>query len=86
MNLLPGEEIGMEVHPSTTQFIRIERGNGKAIVGDSTYSITDGDAVVVPMGTRHNIINIGEENLQLYTVYCGVPAHPAATYEFEKED
>jgi mannose-6-phosphate isomerase-like protein (cupin superfamily) len=74
MSLQPGEEIGMEVHPDNDQFFRFEKGQGKVVIDDNEYEVSDGFAVVVPAGAQHNIINastIGE--LKLYTIYS--PAH-----------
>ncbi|KKR48716.1 MAG: hypothetical protein UT86_C0003G0045 [Candidatus Magasanikbacteria bacterium GW2011_GWC2_40_17] len=69
MSLLPGEEIGEEVH-ELDQFLRIEKGQGKAILNDAEYVLGDGYAVVVPAGTKHNIINTSDrEEMKLYTVY-----------------
>jgi mannose-6-phosphate isomerase-like protein (cupin superfamily) len=74
MNLLPKEEIGLEVHEENDQFFRFERGNGKVIIDGNEYEVTDGDAVIVPSGSQHNVINTSEtENLKLYTIYA--PAH-----------
>ncbi len=74
MSLLPKEDIGMEVHEIVDQFIRIEAGEGKAILNDEEYILTNGSAVIVPAGTKHNIINTSsEKKLKLYTVYS--PAH-----------
>ncbi|MCX6701605.1 MAG: cupin domain-containing protein [Candidatus Zambryskibacteria bacterium] len=73
MNLIPGEEIGSEVHSDNDQFFRFESGNGDVIINDTQYSVTDGDAVVVPKGATHNVINTGKEPLKLYTIYS--PAH-----------
>ncbi|MEQ1500116.1 MAG: cupin domain-containing protein [Parcubacteria group bacterium] len=73
MSLLPGEDIGSEVHPDNDQFFRFETGMGKAIVGSTEYEVSDGDAVVVPKGTEHNVINTGTEPLRFYTIYS--PAH-----------
>lgn len=69
MSLKPGEDIGEEVH-QLDQFIRCEMGQGKAILDDIPYNISDGFAVVVPAGTKHNLINISQDKpLKLYTVY-----------------
>ncbi|MFH0873744.1 MAG: cupin domain-containing protein [Candidatus Komeilibacteria bacterium] len=69
MSLLPGEDIGMEVH-TLDQFIRIDSGNGKAILNDIEYELKDGYAVVVPAGAKHNIINTSTDTpMKLYTVY-----------------
>ncbi len=73
MSLLPGEEIGFEVHPDNDQFFRFEEGNGDVIINETTYSVTDGDAVIVPKGARHNVVNTGGVSLKLYTIYS--PAH-----------
>ena len=69
MSLLPKEEIGEEVH-TLDQFIRIEKGQGLAILNDIEYPIEDGSAIVIPEGTKHNIINTSEtEPMKLYTLY-----------------
>ena len=68
MSLLPGEEIGVEVH-KVDQFFRIEAGEGKAIVDDEEYRLEDGVALLVPAGSEHNLINTGDVDLKLYTIY-----------------
>jgi len=68
MSLAPGEEIGEEVH-GLDQFLRIEEGKGKAIVGALEYEVEDGTAIVVPAGTLHNVINTGNAPLKLYSIY-----------------
>jgi mannose-6-phosphate isomerase-like protein (cupin superfamily) len=74
MSLLPKEEIGMEVHRDNDQFFRFEKGAGKVIIDGTEYSVKDGDAVIVPSGAEHNVINMSEtESLKLYTIYS--PAH-----------
>lgn len=72
MSLLPGEEIGMEVHPDNDQFFRFEKGEGKVIINETEYMVEDGDAVIVPSGSKHNVI-AGSNGLKLYTLYS--PAH-----------
>lgn len=70
MSLLPLEDIGMETHPTTDQFIRFEEGKGKAIIDGNEYILKAGDAVLIPQGTPHNIINTSKiTKLKLYTVY-----------------
>ena len=74
MNLKPNEEIGMEVHPDNDQFFRIEKGQGKCIIDGNEYELGDGEAIVVPSGANHNVINTSEtEDLKLYTISS--PAH-----------
>lgn len=74
MNLLPNEEIGEEVHAVVDQFFRIEKGEGKVIMNGEEQKVGDGDAIVVPAGTKHNLINTSSQNsLKLYTIYS--PPH-----------
>jgi mannose-6-phosphate isomerase-like protein (cupin superfamily) len=74
MSLRPQEEIGMEVHNENDQFFRFEKGQGKVIIDGNEYEVGDGDAVVVPSGAQHNVINTSaSEDLKLYTIYS--PAH-----------
>lgn len=80
MNLAPEEEIGMEVHPKTSQFIRVESGTGKAILDGRTFRLKPGDGVVVDPGTRHNII-AGKHGLKLYTVYSPPEHEPGLVEE-----
>lgn len=69
MTILPGHDIGMEVHMNNDQFIRIESGTGYAQLDDKYYNIMDGVSVTVPAGTYHNIVNTSDEELKLYTIY-----------------
>jgi mannose-6-phosphate isomerase-like protein (cupin superfamily) len=74
MSLLPGEEIGMEVHAENDQFFRFEKGEGKCIIDDNEYELKDGVVIIVPAGAQHNIINTSEtQDLKMYTIYS--PAH-----------
>ncbi len=72
MSLLAGEEIGMEVHPDNDQFFRFESGTGKVFINDTVYDVKDGDAVIVPCGSNHNVV-AGDQGLKMYTLYS--PAH-----------
>ncbi len=74
MTLKPGEEIGEEVHEDHDQFFRIESGSGEVSIDGKRTAIKDDDAVIVPAGARHNVINTGDEPLALYTLY-GPPDH-----------
>lgn len=73
MSLKPGEDIGEEVHEDNDQFLRVESGSGHAVLNGVDQHIADGSAVVVPAGTKHNIINTGTGPMKLYTLYS--PAH-----------
>lgn len=86
MSLKPLTEIGMEVHAENDQFLRFESGEGKAIIGGEEFILGPGDAVVVPAGNMHNIINTSKDKeLKLYTIYS--PAHhPDGTVHKTKED
>ena len=86
MNLAPGEEIGEEVHDEVDQFLRFEEGDGIAIVNGAEQTVADGDAVVVPAGCRHNIINTSDtKHLKLYTVYTP-PNHADGTVHKTKAE
>lgn len=76
MTLQPGEEIGMEHHTGHDQFIRVEEGQGVAILDGEKHVLEDGTAVVVPAGVEHNVINTSSSApLRLYTLYTP-PEHP----------
>ena len=86
MSLLPKQEIGMEVHEDGDQFIRVEGGQGLAILDNKVYDLSDGIAVIIPAGTHHNIINTSDtEPLKLYTIYSP-PHHPRGTLQWTKVD
>ena len=82
MSIPVNGDIGLEKHPDTDQFIRLDRGHGRVQMGpgkdELTFDqeVTDGWCVIVPAGSWHNITNIGDEPLQLYAVYA--PVHHAA--------
>jgi mannose-6-phosphate isomerase-like protein (cupin superfamily) len=84
MRLGPGEEIGVEMHDHLDQFLRIEQGTGRVTFGsskdqvDEEHNVHDDWAVVVPGGTWHNVINTGEGDLKLYSIYAP-PEHPSGT-------
>ncbi|OGF22419.1 cupin [Candidatus Falkowbacteria bacterium RBG_13_39_14] len=84
MSLKPGEDIGEEVH-ELDQFIKIEQGKGKAVLDGKEHEIEDGAGVVIPAGTRHNIINNSEVEMKLYTVYSP-PEHKDGTIHPLKAD
>jgi mannose-6-phosphate isomerase-like protein (cupin superfamily) len=70
MSLKPREEIGMEVHPDTTQFFHIIKGRAEIIIDKSTIKAKAGSIQVVPPGTQHNVINMSKtRKLKLLTIY-----------------
>jgi mannose-6-phosphate isomerase-like protein (cupin superfamily) len=74
MALDAGEEIGEEVHEDHDQFFRVEKGKGEVWIDDVRTKIRADDAIVVPAGARHNVVNSGDKPLKLYTIY-GPPEH-----------
>jgi mannose-6-phosphate isomerase-like protein (cupin superfamily) len=86
MCLQGGEEIGNEVHPEVDQFFRIEQGEARFVFDGEEHVAGDGDAVIVPAGTYHNVINVSEtEQLRLYTIYSP-PNHPDGTVHKTKAE
>lgn len=84
MSLKPNEDIGLEVHKDTSQFIRVDKGSGKAIIGKDTFSLKNGDAIIIPQGIKHNVI-AGDSGIKLYTVYAP-PHHPEDAVHATKQD
>ena len=86
MSIEPGGEIGMERHDTGDQFIRVEEGEGEAILDGERHELGDGTALVIPSGTEHNVINTSRSDpLRLYTVYS--PAqHPDGTVHRTKAE
>lgn len=84
MSIAPGDEIGEEVH-HLDQFLRFEEGEGEVIIDGAVTAVSDGDAVVIPEGARHNVINTGETNLKLYSLYAP-PEHKDGTIHKTKAD
>lgn len=82
MSIPPGEDIGLEAHPQTDQFLRLDGGRGRVQMGptenqlDFDQEVEDGWAVLVPAGTWHNVTNIGDQSIRLYAVYA--PVHHSA--------
>ena len=86
MTLGPGEEIGRETHAEHDQFIRIEAGTGYVELGGERHQLRDGSAVVIPAGTRHNVVNDSErEALRLYTLYSPPDHAPDTVHETKAE-
>lgn len=91
MRLAPGEEIGLEMHPDLDQFLRLEQGSARVTLGrtqeevDETHDVKDDWAVIVPGGTWHNVVNTGDTDVKLYSIYSP-PEHPAGTVHRTKAE
>jgi mannose-6-phosphate isomerase-like protein (cupin superfamily) len=91
MCLQPGEEIGLEVHRDRDQFLRVEEGSGLVEMGVDRDALSfrrdvgDGDVVLVPAGSWHNVTSTGEGPLRLYSIY-GPPEHPHGTIHRTKAE
>jgi len=85
------DEVGLEIHPDTDQFFRVEEGYGIVMMGRSANNlnfqirINKDSAIFVPAGTWHNIINYGRTPLKLYTIYAP-PHHPHGTVHRSREE
>jgi mannose-6-phosphate isomerase-like protein (cupin superfamily) len=85
MALQPGEEIGEEVHEDRDQFFRVEKGLGEVWIDGQRTAIEDDDAIIVPAGARHNVVNTGQAPLKVYTLY-GPPEHREGVRQPTKAD
>ena len=89
MYIEPGESVGLERHPRTDQFLRVEEGQALVVMGDDPHHLnfkqvaSEGFAIFVPAGMWHNIVNIGKEPIRLYSVYAP-PEHPHGTIHHTK--
>ncbi len=89
MSLKPKEDIGMEIHKKVTQFIRIEQGTVMVIIGkdenQKKYKLKDNSFITIPPNTYHNIVNIGENEVKLYSIYSP-PNHKPDAVQKNKSD
>ncbi len=91
MSIHVGDDIGLEVHPTTDQFIRIEQGQGLVQMGDSKNNLdfqqmaSDGYAIMIPAGKWHNVTNMGSVPLKIYVIYAP-PEHPLGTVHETKAE
>lgn len=70
MSLIPGEDIPKEIHPTISQFFRVEKGKGIAIIDGKKYKLEDGFAIIISPGSEHYIKNISKtEDLKMYSIY-----------------
>lgn len=90
MSIPVGGEIGLETHPNLDQFLRLEQGYGLVKMGPSSDNlnfqtkVTNGYAIFIPAGSYHNLINIGNIPIKLYSIYAP-PEHPRGTLHQTKE-
>ncbi len=91
MRLAPGEEIGLEMHDHLDQFLRIESGTARVTLGrsrdevDEEHEVADNWAIIVPGGIWHNVVNTGDGDVKLYSLYAP-PEHPPETVHHTKAD
>ncbi len=90
MSIDIGSEVGREIHEDHDQFLRVEQGQASVYMESDdgqlqVWQAVDGDAVVVPAGTWHNLVNSGDVPLKLYSIYAP-PQHPHGTIHITKED
>ena len=85
MAIEPGGEIGEEVHNDRDQFFRVEKGKGEVVIDGHRSKIKGDDAIIVPAGACHNILNTGEKPLRLYTLYAP-PEHRDGTVHVTRAD
>ena len=90
MSIEPGDDIGLEVHDSVDQFLRIEQGDAAVYMGPEkdkleVGQVSDDDAVIVPAGTWHNLVNNGNRSLKVYSIYAPVQ-HPHGTVHITKAE
>lgn len=91
MSINVGDSIGLEIHPNVDQFLRVEQGQGVVMMGANrdrpTFKakVQDNDAIIIPAGTWHNLINTGNTPLKLYSIYAP-PQHPHGTVHPTKKD
>lgn len=85
MSIPPGGEVGEEVHTDVDQILMFVAGNGKALVNDVESPIEPGSLYAIPLGTKHNFVNTGSEDLKIVSVYAP-PQHPVGTVHKTKAD
>ena len=91
MRLRPGEDIGREMHPQLDQFLRVESGTARVELGrsedavDETHDVGPDWAAIVPAGVWHNLVNTGEDDVKLYSLYSP-PEHPPGTVHRTKAE
>ncbi|HEX9350153.1 MAG TPA: cupin domain-containing protein [Gaiellaceae bacterium] len=91
MQIGVGEDIGLEAHPDNDQFIRIEQGQARVELSptedqvEETHDVEDDWAIIIPAGVWHNVVNTGDRDLKVYSLYSP-PEHPPNTVHRTKAD
>jgi len=91
MSIPVNSDIGVEMHGDVDQFIRVESGNAKVYIGESETTlrevgyVNENYAIIIPAGTWHNVVNVGNSPLKVYSLYAP-PQHPFGTVHKTKED
>ncbi len=85
MSIPVGGDIGLETHSHTDQFLRVEAGQGRAILDGVEYEVLDDFAIIIPAGTEHNVVNTGDVPMKLYSIYTP-PEHPSGTIDKTQAD
>lgn len=91
MSINIGDDIGLEVHPHTDQFLKVEQGQGLVLIGDNEENlyyrrkVQEGYIIIIPAGKWHNIINTGCMPIKMYSIYAP-PQHPHGTIHGIKQD
>lgn len=85
MSIPPDGEIGEEVHEDNDQLLIVVSGEARLLLGDEETEFEEGDAVLVPAGVNHNVMNAGNDSLKIITTYSP-PHHPDGTVHETKED
>lgn len=85
MSLKPGEDIGEEIHEHVDQFFRVEEGEAKVIIDGEEELLKEEMVTIVPAGSKHNVVNVGDVDLKLYTIYSP-PNHPEGTVHKTREE
>lgn len=85
MSIPPDGEIGEEIHEDNDQLLMVVSGEARLLLGDEETEFEEGDAVLVPAGINHNVMNAGNDSLKIITTYSP-PHHPDGTVHATKED
>lgn len=91
MSIPVGSEIGLEVHGDVDQFLRVEAGAAELLTGsdkdsvEKTAELQPDTAVLIPAGTWHNVKNIGDSDLKVYSLYSPAEHAPGTIHKTKEE-